>query len=214
MRLLWIFLGLSAVLLVPLLMWGEQWETAFSHSGTIEWLRRAGDWAWAAGILLLIADIVLPVPGTAVIAGLGYVYGALLGGIIGSVGSFLSGTIAYWLCRGIGRKAAIRLLGEKDFARGQRLFSNVGGWAIVLSRWLPLLPEVVACMAGLTRMPARTFFISLACGSLPLGFTFAGIGSAGIRHPWIALVLSAIIPPVLWVIVGRIIRRYEGRNQP
>lgn len=189
------------LVLIPFLIWGEHWE------GSIEWMKGHGEWAWAAGILLLVSDLVLPIPSTAVMAGLGYVYGPILGGLIGACGSFLAGAIGYGLCRALGQRAARRLLGEKDLLRGQRIFSSMGGWVVALSRWMPLLPEVIACMAGLTRMPAPTFFIALACGSLPLGFTFATIGSAGIRHPWIAILLSAVLPPMLWVLASRIIRK-------
>ena len=44
-------------------------------------LREYDSWAWALGIALIWADVLLPVPQTAVIAALGIVYGTLLGGL-------------------------------------------------------------------------------------------------------------------------------------
>ncbi len=85
------------------------------------------------------------------------------------------------LCRGFGRPLALRLLGPRDLEQGERLFARTGGWLVVLSRWLPIFPEVIACMAGLARMPLWTFLIALLCGSAPLGFAFAAIGHAGRR---------------------------------
>lgn len=201
MRLFWIFLGLALLLLIPFLIWGNSMAQTFSQEGAVNWLEQYGAWAWAAGMGLLMCDLVLPIPGTAVMAALGFVYGPLLGGLIGFGGSFLSGSAAYVLCRALGRNAAVRILGEKDLAKGERLFSRVGGWLVVLSRWLPLFPEVIACMAGLTRMSARSFHIAMACGSLPLGFVFAYIGHAGVDHPTLALTLSATLPPILWLCV-------------
>ena len=115
-------------------------------------------------MLLLAADLFLPLPGTLIMSALGYVYGPVGGGLLATVGSFLGGTLGYGLCRLLGRGAARRLLGEKDLEKGERLFASVGGWIVVLSRWLPLVPEVVSCMAGLTRMPARSFLLALLCG--------------------------------------------------
>lgn len=201
MRLLWLFLALMVAFLVPFVLWGGSVERAFSQEGTVEWLGGFGRWAWAAGFALLASDLVLPVPGTVVMSAFGLVYGPLLGGLLGAAGSFLSGALAYWLCRALGRGAAVRILGERDLERGERLFSNAGGWLVVLSRWLPLLPEVIACMAGLTRMPARTFHLALACGALPLGFAFAAVGHAGVEHPTLALAASALAPPALWLVV-------------
>jgi hypothetical protein len=40
-------------------------------------LRKYGSWAWAVGIALIWADLVLPVPQTVVIAALGIIYALL-----------------------------------------------------------------------------------------------------------------------------------------
>ncbi len=201
MRLLWIFLGLALALLVPFLVWGGDLAATFTREGAVDWLEQFGGWAWTAGVVLLMGDLLLPIPGTAVMAALGLVYGPFVGGLIGGGGSFLSGSLAYGLCRALGRNAAWRILGERDLARGERLFAEVGGWLVVLSRWLPLFPEVIACMAGLTRMSARMFHLAMACGSFPLGFVFAFIGHKGADHPTLALALSAVLPPVIWLTV-------------
>ena len=201
MRLLWVFLGLAVLVLIPFLIWGEGFERAFTVEGAVDWLRGYGTWAWAAGALLLVMDLVLPIPATAVMAALGFVYGPLAGGLIGAAGSFLSGLLAYGVCRLFGRRGAARILGERDLVRGERLFAEVGGWLVVLSRWLPVFPEVIACMAGLTRMPARSFMAALACGSIPLGFAFAAVGHAGVERPVLAIALSALLPPALWAAV-------------
>jgi uncharacterized membrane protein YdjX (TVP38/TMEM64 family) len=201
MRLLWIFIALALLVLMPFLIWGQGFERAFSQAGAIAWLRAYGGWAWAAGLVLLMLDLVLPIPATAVMAALGYIYGPLQGGLIAAAGSILSGALGYGLCRLLGRGAARRVLGARNLERGERLFARVGGWLVVLSRWLPVFPEVIACMAGLTRMRAGTYFIALACGSLPLGFAFAAVGHAGVEHPVLAIGLSAILPPLLWLLV-------------
>ena len=210
MRLLWLFLILALLIVLPFLIWGESFEDFFSHEGTIAWLDQFGKkWAWAPGMLLLAADLVLPVPGTVVMAALGFLYGPLAGGLISATGSFLSGLLAYQICSHLGRRAAERIAGARDLARGERLFGgNAAGWIVALSRWLPVLPEVVACMAGLARMPRRRFCLALLCGSLPLGFTFAAIGSAGHENPGIALLVSALLPPALWAAM----RPFVARN--
>ena len=99
---------------------------------------------------------------------------------------------------------AVKLMGEKGYAQGVRMFGGgSGGFIVAGSRCLPLLPEVVACMAGLTRMPAPAFFLSLACGSLPVGFIFAWIGAAGRDAPGWALAFSFLVPALLWAAARR-----------
>ena len=202
MRLLRIFLILAVVLCVPFIVWGDRFDAWFTGDAAVRWLRDYGPWGWLAGIALLISDLVLPVPATAVIGALGYVYGFAVGGAVGALGSFLSGVVAYALTRWIGPGVARRLAGEADLQRYEALFSRSGWWLVALSRWMPLLPEVIACLAGMSRMKARTFFLSLACGSLPLGFVYAAIGAAGQDRPTLALALSAIVPGLL-ILVGK-----------
>ena len=208
MRLFLIFLGLAAIVLVPFLIWGDWFESAFTGDALTVALHSWGRaWGWLAGILLLVGDLFLPVPGTAVMSGLGYLYGTLTGGAIAAAGSWLSGALAYWLCLRFGEKWAVRLMGAGGVENGRRLFtSHSGSLMVALSRCLPILPEVIACMAGLTRMPRAKFLTALACGSLPMGFVFAWIGDAGRDAPGLALALSAAIPLALYGIAAWVMR--------
>ena len=62
-------------------------------------LRDYDAWAWALGIGLIWADSSSPVPQIAIIAALGIVYGAVLGGLVGSFALITSGLLAYLLMR-------------------------------------------------------------------------------------------------------------------
>ena len=138
---------------------------------------------------------------------MGYVYGFWLGGLIAAIGSMLAGILAYVLCRTLGRGAAEWIAGKDDLAKGEHLFAGpAGGWIVALSRWLPVMPEVIACLAGLARMPWWRFVVAMACGSVPLGYTFAAIGVWGHDHPTLALILSAGLPPLLWAIVHPLVK--------
>lgn len=199
MRLFWLFLGVALLILLPFLIWGDWFEQAFSPAGALAWLESCRGWAWLAGIGLLTADIVLPLPSTPLMSALGIIYGTAGGGLISAAGSFLSGTIAWAACRKFGQRAAARLLGPGEQARAERIFAGApGAWLVAVSRALPLLPEVIACLAGLTRMPARRFLPALACGCLPVGFLFAWIGASGRESPGLALTLSIAVPAVLY----------------
>ncbi|MES2476708.1 MAG: VTT domain-containing protein [Verrucomicrobiota bacterium] len=209
MRLVLWFVLLAGVVMGAWALWGGAWEQAFAFSESVAWLEKAGPWAWAAGVLLLVADLVLPVPGTVVISAMGYVYGVLLGGAAASVGLMLAGMAGYGMGRLCGEKAARRWLGDGDYEKGRHLFEKGGGWVVALSRALPILPEVISCTAGLVRMPFPKFLVALACGSVPMGFIFAAIGRSGRETPGWALALSLLIPALLWLVAGHV-RRKQG----
>lgn len=206
MRLILWFLFLAALVTGVWLLWGGHWDQAFTFDGSVKWLEAAGPWAWIAGILLLLGDLVLPVPGTVVISALGYIYGIGIGGGVASTGLILAGMSGYGLGRLFGEGFARRWLGDGDYEKGRRLFEKGGGWIVAMSRALPILPEVISCTAGLVRMPFRRFMLALTCGSVPMGFLFAAVGTAGRDAPGWAFALSLVIPALIWLAAGRIKR--------
>lgn len=195
-----------AGILGPWWIWGAAFDGTLTMEGSLAWLRAQGDWAWLAGVGLLVADLALPIPSTIVMSALGVIYGAILGGVLAGGGSMLSGVIAYGLSRCAGRPMAVRFAGEEGLVRTEGLFAKRGAWLVLTSRWLPILPEAVACLAGLARMPFRTFLAALAVGSLPTGFAFAGIGAIASERETLAVILSATLPLAAWL-AGRRFRR-------
>jgi uncharacterized membrane protein YdjX (TVP38/TMEM64 family) len=185
-------------ILVPFWIWGDRIDSIFSFKGSREWLESFGWWAWSAGVVLLVADVALPIPSTVVMSALGWLYGWFWGGVISVVGSVLSGCAAYGLSRYMGRSVAVRIAGEAGLNKAELWFKEGGGWLVAYSRWMPVFPEAVACLAGLGKMPWRRFLTALLCGSLPLGFAFAAIGQLGHESPLPAIVLSALLPVGMW----------------
>jgi uncharacterized membrane protein YdjX (TVP38/TMEM64 family) len=71
-------------------------------------------WAWAVGIALICADLVLPVPQTVVIAALGILYGTVLGGLLGSVDPITGGLLGYVLMLTSARRMVKRFVGLRS----------------------------------------------------------------------------------------------------
>lgn len=161
-------------------------------------LRDYDAWAWAVGIGLVWADLVLPVPQTAIIAALGMVYGAGVGGLVGSFALLTSGLLAYCLMRSHARRFFVRLAGQGSLDKLGVFFDRSGTWAIVLTRSLPYsIPEAMTCLAGLSRMPFAQFLTALVLGSVPTAFVFAGVGAGWAEQPLLALALSYVLPVAL-----------------
>jgi uncharacterized membrane protein YdjX (TVP38/TMEM64 family) len=201
---LYLLLGLLLTsIIVPFWIWGAQLEAALSLEGARAWLLSWGSWAWAAGVLLIVADLFIPVPSTVVMSALGLAFGWFWGGLAASLGGFLAGALGYALSRSVGRSPAVWIAGADGLAKAEALFVLHGAFLVALSRFLPVLPEAVACLAGVVRMPARSYFLALACGSLPVGFAFAAVGQLGQRYETLALVLSGVLPISLWLLARR-----------
>ncbi len=211
MRLFLIIFALVFMFSLPALVCAGDFEDQLSGKNLADTLRQAGGWAWAVGGGLIVADLLLPVPATAVMAALGLIYGPVIGGLIGAAASFAAGLIAYSTARLIGRRAAVFLAGERDLARAESFFLRAGGYAVAFTRPLPVLPEVVAVLAGLTRMNPALFLLSLACGSLPTGLIFGGIGSLAQTHAGWALLLALVVPLILWLPVRSMFNHHSAK---
>ena len=172
--------------------------TAQDANDTVLMLRKYDAWAWAAGIALIWADLVLPVPQTVVIAALGMIYGAVLGGLLGSVGLITGGLLGYVLMRSSARRMLQRFAGPQSLNKLESLFAPAGAWAIVISRSLPYsIPEAMVFLAGLAGMPIGKFTAALAVGSVPTAFAFAAIGAGWADQPILALAVSYVLPILL-----------------
>ena len=171
-------------------------------------LRQYEGWAWAVGIALIWADVILPVPQTAVIAALGIIYGTLLGGLLGSVALITGGLLGYALMRTSARRYLPHFIGPQRLRRMERFFDQGGAWAIVLTRSLPYsIPEAMVFIAGLAGMPARKLIAALTIGSVPVAIVFAAIGAGWAHPPIVALGVSYVLPILVLPIALYLIRR-------
>jgi uncharacterized membrane protein YdjX (TVP38/TMEM64 family) len=207
MRLYLFLFVLVAVMLAPVVILDDEIDSYFAGERGMENLRAYGSVAWLIGMGLIISDLCLPVPSTAVISALGMLYGPWLGGLIGGVASIVAGLIAFAGCRLLGVGVQRFLVGEANLEKLARFFARFGLSAIALSRWMPLLPEALCCLAGMARMPLGPFLAALSCGSLAMGFAFGWLGRAYLDQPVAGLLLSALIPLAVWPVVHWQLRR-------
>ena len=136
--------------------------------------------------LLLVGDLFLPIPATAVMAGLGWLYGPWLGRFINR---FAPGSLRM-RCVDLRSEAVDALLSENE----QKVFHDYGGWILALSRWLPLYRKAPAWPA----QSARSVALALLAGSAPMALLGWHLG--GGNPP---LLISALAPPILWWLIGK-----------
>ncbi len=213
MRLAAVVAALVGTFVVLFLLVGDRFDYLAEGDSAVLALREYEAWAWAAAVLLISADLVLPVPSPSVIAALGVIYGTLAGGLFGAAALLSAGALGYGLVRALGPKVAVFLAGELELRRLQAFFERSGAWAIVLTRPLPIVPEVVVCLAGLARMRPTTFFLALALGSIPTGFVYAALGSGWDAQPILGMAIAYVMPWLLLPIALYLTRRSFGTDE-
>jgi len=163
---------------------------------------------------LLAADLVLPVPSSVLMTLSGAMLGAVFGTMTSFAGAMASALLGFALCRRFGRAAFNRLAGDSDRERVERFLRTHGAWGILLSRSVPMLTEIVSCLAGLSGMSAGLFAGLSAAGTLPLCWVYAwaGASAADPSGMGVAVALAFVLPALGWGLF-RLLHR-SPRNPP
>jgi uncharacterized membrane protein YdjX (TVP38/TMEM64 family) len=139
-------------------------------------LRAAGPLAGVIGVALLVADVALPVPSSVIMIAHGALFGVWTGSILSLLGSVGCSLVGFGIGRA-GREKVRRFVTDAEYARASRLFDRWGMAAIVASRPVPVLAEVMSIMAGTA--PTLSWWritVSSIVGSLPMVIAYAVAG--------------------------------------
>lgn len=150
---------------------------------------------------LLLADLIIAVPTMATLLLAGYFIGAVNGALAGSVGLLAAGLAGYGLGRRYGDAAVLRLVGgRKEKEKAVRAFQRHGPVMIVLARAVPMLPEVSACMAGVSGMPFFRFLGLWLVNVVPYCAVAAYAGSlSSLDDPTPAVATALGMSAFLWL---------------
>ncbi len=167
------------------------------------------DWAkelspYYAGIIvviLLFSDLFIAVPTLTVITLSGYFLGFQNGAIASFIGLTLAGVTGYGLSTVFGERV-LGFLIKKEKARQEAkiTFRQHSFIMILLSRAMPILPEVTACLAGMTQMKFSKFIFAWAISTIPYVSIISYAGSvSSIENPKPAIFAAIGILVTLWI---------------
>ncbi|NQX82811.1 MAG: VTT domain-containing protein [Flavobacteriaceae bacterium] len=152
-------------------------------------------------VLLLFSDLFIAIPTLTVITLSGYFLGFQYGAISSLIGLTLSGLTGYGLSNAFGEKI-FKFLLKKEEARkeAKQTFIQHGFIMILLSRAMPILPEVTACLAGMTNMKFAKFVSSWLLSSVPYVIIISYAGSvSSLENPKPAIYTAIGVSATLWL---------------
>lgn len=165
----------------------------------------ASDERPAAAAALIVAaltlDVFLPVPNGVTNTLAGAAFGFPLGALLVWLGLMGASLAGYAIGRWAARPLAARLLGADDLDRAHRIAERVGPIALIASRPVPILCEVMVIAAGVAGMAFGRFILAMALGNLGVAVVFAAIGAAAVEsHSSNLLMLGAVgLPLAAWL---------------
>jgi len=151
--------------------------------------------------LLLFADLFIAIPTLTVIILSGYFLGHFYGAVAAISGVLLAGVSGYTLSRHYG-DAILRVIEKDENKRNEAIstFKQHGVVMILLSRAMPILPEVTACLSGATQMHFGKFISAWLVSSIPYVLIGAYAGSiSSFENPKPAIFTAIGISTLLWV---------------
>jgi uncharacterized membrane protein YdjX (TVP38/TMEM64 family) len=205
MRRFWVFtfVLLTAMLLLFFLV--QALHLPFLEESPDFWMAQEKWVAALAGIGLLMADVVAPVPSSIIM----FVNGVLFGVILGSLLSILGGLGATLLGHWIGTKgeaASKRWIGETALNRARLFFQKHGMVALIVSRPIPILAEAISIIAGISGMPRKQLIPGTIIGLLPAAilYAIAGAYAVDLNSGLYAFLAVMLLATAVWAI-GRLI---------
>ena len=188
--------ALLALLLVPFALF----ESAVLEAS--ERLLRAGTTrlvAISSVSLLLVADVILPVPSSIVATASGMLLGLAEGSFVTWVGLQAGALLGYFLGRSAGFHATIRFVGRTELERASRLHRRWGAVSIIASRAVPVLAESSVVLAGAVRMRLLQFawLTGVSNAAIALVYGFVGARALETQAFLLALAASIVLPGIL-----------------
>ncbi|REJ70757.1 MAG: DedA family protein [Proteobacteria bacterium] len=179
-------------------------------------LARDADPLWVAPIiaLLLFVDLIISVPTLATITFSGYFLGPVVGALAGIAGLMMAGLGGYCISHRYG-DLLLKVVIKEEAKRSDAVatFQEHGAVVILLSRASPMLPEVCACMAGMTRMPLGKFLVLWLASSVPYAAIAAYAGSiSSLDNPQPAIFAAIGLMSFLWI-SWLVVRRRGQKRQ-
>jgi uncharacterized membrane protein YdjX (TVP38/TMEM64 family) len=176
------FLRLLGLAIVVGLLFLAAWKLPLRAGveSFIAWIRSLGPGGAFLYGIVYAAGAVLMVPGSALTAGAGLVYGTLVGVLIVSPASVLGATGSFLIARYFARDWVERKIQKyPKFKAVDRAVEKQGFKVVFLLRLQPILPFVLLNYAlGLTRVRLRDYVIASWIGMLPATIVYVYLGSA------------------------------------
>jgi uncharacterized membrane protein YdjX (TVP38/TMEM64 family) len=202
----WLLAGLVlAALILALAHWGRPlYDWLNDREALNAWLADLGAWGPAAIILLEVAQtLAAPVPGTAIEAASGFLFGPWWGTLYAMTGIVSGALIAFFLARRFGRPLILRFVPRREVERLDHLLERGGSLMFFLLWLFPFVPDDLVCLAaGLMGMAPRRFLLLMAIGRLPGIFFSVWLGATAARlNPawWLAgLAAVALLALAAW----------------
>jgi uncharacterized membrane protein YdjX (TVP38/TMEM64 family) len=167
---------LASCLVVFGLLHSNLWDKFLSYYDLMsnrEWVKATVKSAgWAAALVLIglqIGQVVFaPIPGELTGFLGGYMFGAVNGFLLSTIGLVIGSMLNFWIGRFLGERVVRRLVRCETYDKYNEMVQFKGIMFIFIFFLVPGFPKDYLCMfLGLTTLPTQVFFVISTVGRMP-----------------------------------------------
>lgn len=190
---------LSLIVLVTLiiLLNAGKHISGFNINNVVNYVSSKGKFGKIVFLLIYtLKPILLFIPSSIVSVAGGILFGPVQGFILNMLGFFLSGTLAFYLSRLLGKSFVERILRGKAIELDKGIEKN-GVKIMFMFRLPPIFPfDPVSYAAGITRIKYRSFMIGSLLGVMVETFCYSYLGK-GFTEPFSYKIIIILIITIL-----------------
>jgi uncharacterized membrane protein YdjX (TVP38/TMEM64 family) len=170
--------------------------------GWLEAANSVSPWVLATVVFcLLFADLFVAVPTLTLCLLSGFFLGFHAGSLAAIMGMMCAGIAGHLLSKKFGEAILRRISKDQtQITDAKEAFCRHGVIMILISRASPILPEVCACLSGVTKMPFKRFLAAWSISTMPYSLIAVYAGSIStLDNPKPAIFTALGITVFLWV---------------
>ena len=136
-------------------------------------------------VIMALQGLIVPLPSEIILVATGMIWGLVLGGIMGVIGSMAAALLCFFISKRGGRPLAEKFVGKKAINLADDFIHKYGIGAILIARFLPFIAfDPISYASGLVDMDLKKYSLGTLVGSFPRAFLFSYLGaSLGIVPP-------------------------------
>ncbi|MFX1478949.1 MAG: TVP38/TMEM64 family protein [Promethearchaeota archaeon] len=125
-------------------------------------------------LIMAVQGLIVPIPSEVVLLATGMIWGWLLGGIFGVIGSMAAALLCFYVSKKGGRPLAKKFVGERAIDLADNLIQKYGIKAIIVSRLIPFIPfDLISYASGLVDIDVKRYSIGTLIGSVFRAFFYS-----------------------------------------
>lgn len=146
--------------------------------------------------ILLVSDILLPVPSSIIM----YMNGVILGFFNGFIVSLISANTFSVVGYFVGKYSS-KALKSKSNEMSKKILKKYGHFAIVMTRGIPILAESICFVCGYNSYNLKTYLLLNVVGFIPICLIYAYFGSIAVNQSlfFVSLGSSLLLSFLLWM---------------